>query len=346
MLAPHTRRSPFNQCRVAHRCRLPIIGQRQRRPWEEKRDVGQGLQRAGRVGEPGLHRQRASTWRCTSARSRTRNGFWGEMGKRIDWIKPYTKVKNTSYAPDNVSIKWYEDGTLNVSANCIDRHLKKRGDQVAIIWEGDDPTARREDHLPPAARAGLQVRQRAEGQRRQEGRPRHHLPADDPRGGLRHAGLRPHRRRALGGVRRLLARQPRRAASSTATPSSSSPPTRACAAAGRSRSRRTPTRRSKKCKGDEKVLVVRRTGTSDRLDRRPRHLAARGAGQGRRRLPARGDERGGPAVHPLHLGLDRQAQGRAAHLRRLSRLSPRSRTSTCSTTTTATSTGARPTSAG
>ena len=68
------------------------------------------------------------------------NGFWGEMGKRIDWIKPYTKVKNTTYAPGNVSIKWYEDGTLNVSANCIDRHLAKRGDQVAIIWEGDDPT--------------------------------------------------------------------------------------------------------------------------------------------------------------------------------------------------------------
>jgi len=68
------------------------------------------------------------------------NGFWGEMGKRIDWIKPYTKVKNTSYAPDNVSIKWYEDGTLNASYNCIDRHLKRRADQVAIIWEGDDPT--------------------------------------------------------------------------------------------------------------------------------------------------------------------------------------------------------------
>jgi acetyl-CoA synthetase len=68
------------------------------------------------------------------------NGFWGEVGKRIDWIKPYTKVKNSSYDPHNVSIKWFEDGTLNVSANCIDRHLKKRADQVAIIWEGDDPT--------------------------------------------------------------------------------------------------------------------------------------------------------------------------------------------------------------
>jgi acetyl-CoA synthetase len=65
--------------------------------------------------------------------------FWGEQGKRVDWIKPYTKVKNTSFAPDNVSIKWFEDGTLNLSYNCIDRHLAKRGNQVAIIWEGDDP---------------------------------------------------------------------------------------------------------------------------------------------------------------------------------------------------------------
>jgi acetyl-CoA synthetase len=66
-------------------------------------------------------------------------GFWGDVGKRLDWIKPYSKVKDVSYAPGNVSIKWYEDGTLNVSANCIDRHLETRGDQVAIIWEGDDP---------------------------------------------------------------------------------------------------------------------------------------------------------------------------------------------------------------
>ncbi len=66
-------------------------------------------------------------------------GFWAEQGKRIDWIKPFTKVKNTSYDPHNVSIKWFEDGTTNVSMNCVDRHLAKRGDQVAIIWEGDNP---------------------------------------------------------------------------------------------------------------------------------------------------------------------------------------------------------------
>src|ERR1700744_5625715 len=68
--------------------------------------------------------------------------FWGEQGKRLRWMKPYTKVKNTSYEGD-VSIKWYEDGTLNVSDNCIDRHLKTRPDQIAIIWEGDDPNERK-----------------------------------------------------------------------------------------------------------------------------------------------------------------------------------------------------------
>ncbi len=65
--------------------------------------------------------------------------FWGDMGKRLHWSKPYTKVKNTSFAPEKVSIKWYEDGELNVSANCIDRHLEQYGDKVAIIWEGDNP---------------------------------------------------------------------------------------------------------------------------------------------------------------------------------------------------------------
>lgn len=67
------------------------------------------------------------------------DAFWGEAAKRVDWIKPFTKVKNTSFAPGKVSIKWFEDGSLNVAHNCIDRHLAKRGDQVAIIWEGDDP---------------------------------------------------------------------------------------------------------------------------------------------------------------------------------------------------------------
>ena len=66
------------------------------------------------------------------------DAFWGEQGKMLDWIKPYTRVKNTSFAPGNISIRWYEDGTLNLAANCLDRHLHERGDHPAIIWEGDD----------------------------------------------------------------------------------------------------------------------------------------------------------------------------------------------------------------
>ena len=67
------------------------------------------------------------------------DAFWGEHGKRIDWIKPYTQVKDVSFDFGSVNINWYADGTLNVSANCIDRHLATRGDQTAIIWEPDSP---------------------------------------------------------------------------------------------------------------------------------------------------------------------------------------------------------------
>ena len=67
------------------------------------------------------------------------DAFWAEHGKRVDWIKPFTKVKNVNYAYPDVSIKWFEDGELNVAANCVDRHLANRADQTAIIWEGDNP---------------------------------------------------------------------------------------------------------------------------------------------------------------------------------------------------------------
>lgn len=73
--------------------------------------------------------------------------FWGEQGKRLDWIKPYTTVKNTSFEPGNIDIRWFEDGTLNVAANCIDRHLETRGDQTAIIWEPDDTSKVEPKHI-------------------------------------------------------------------------------------------------------------------------------------------------------------------------------------------------------
>ncbi|WP_298967779.1 acetate--CoA ligase [uncultured Methylobacterium sp.] len=69
--------------------------------------------------------------------------FWGEHGKRIDWFQPYSQVKDTTFGPGEVTIRWFLDGTTNVAHNCIDRHLESRGDQVAIIWEGDDPNESR-----------------------------------------------------------------------------------------------------------------------------------------------------------------------------------------------------------
>ena len=66
-------------------------------------------------------------------------GFWKKEGKRISWIKPYSKIKDVKYSKSDVHIKWYYDGTLNSSENCIDRHLKKNKDRTAIIWVGDDP---------------------------------------------------------------------------------------------------------------------------------------------------------------------------------------------------------------
>src|ERR1700761_445928 len=67
------------------------------------------------------------------------DGFWGKEAARLDWMTPFTKVSDVSWDPDNLHVRWFEDGTLNVAANCIDRHLAKRGNQTAIIWEGDDP---------------------------------------------------------------------------------------------------------------------------------------------------------------------------------------------------------------
>lgn len=65
--------------------------------------------------------------------------FWAEQGKRLDWIKPYTQIKDVSFASNDLHIRWFYDGTLNACSNCLDRHLPTRGDQAAIVWEGDDP---------------------------------------------------------------------------------------------------------------------------------------------------------------------------------------------------------------
>ena len=71
--------------------------------------------------------------------ARDPDAFWDRIGRRLEWSRPYTVVKDTSFALDDFRIRWYADGQLNVAVNCLDRHLAERGDQVAIVWEGDDP---------------------------------------------------------------------------------------------------------------------------------------------------------------------------------------------------------------
>ena len=135
------------------------------------------------------------------------------------------------------------------------------------------------DHLSPAARAGVQVRQRPEGARRQEGRPRHHLPADDPRGGLRHARLRAHRRHSFGGVRRLLAGKPRR-------------PHRGRQFQVHHHRRRGRARRQVRPAEEEHRRCARQVGQGRRDGaRRAPHRPARGVDAGPRCLAARGDWR-------------------------------------------------------
>ena len=163
--------------------------------------------------------------------------FWAKEAKRLDWIKPYTRVKDTSFAYPDVSIKWFEDGTLNVSANCIDRHLKKRGKQVAIIWEPDDPSAEARHITYRDLSRDVNVFANVLKAQRVKRGDRATISADDPRGGFRHARPRAHRCHPLGGVRRVLAGRARRGRSW------SLPPTKGCAAARRSSSSTTPTRR-------------------------------------------------------------------------------------------------------
>ena len=154
---------------------------------------------------------RRNTSRCTRTRSPIpRPSGQSRRATGSSGSQPFTQVKDASFDANDFHIRWFDDGKLNVSANCLDRHLAKRGDQTAILWERDDPNERRAAlQLSRAARRRLPLRQRAEGAGRREGRSRHDLHADDPRGGGRDARLRAHRRDPLGRVRRLLARRAR-----------------------------------------------------------------------------------------------------------------------------------------
>jgi acetyl-CoA synthetase len=242
--------------------------------------------------------------------------FWGKHGKRIDWFKPYTKVKNTSFT-GKVSIKWFEDGLTNVSYNCIDRHLDKRGDQVAIIWEGDNPYDDKKITYRELHEQVCKLGQRDEGERRQEGRPGHHLHADDPEAAYAMLAC-----ARIGAIHSIVfggfSPDALPAASSTANQPSSSPPTKACAAARRFRSSTTPTRardRPARPCSSSSAPAARSSGSPTATSGTTRQLAAAKPDCEPKKMNAED-----PLFILYTSGLDRQAQGRAAHHRRLSRL--------------------------
>jgi len=101
-------------------------------PQAQVHPVPEAIEKSARV-------DRAGFGQLTREANENEDAFWNRIGGRLDWIKPYSRIKDGSFDLDGLHIRWYDDGTLNVCANCVDRHLESRGDQVAILWEGDDP---------------------------------------------------------------------------------------------------------------------------------------------------------------------------------------------------------------
>ena len=245
-----------------------------------------------------------------------RLGFWAEQADRLSWADALGRRARLGgrRSPSGSSA-----ASSTSRYNCVDRHVEAgHGDKVAIHWEGEPGDTRTITYaeLQGRGQPGGQRPDRARHRRRRPGR---HLPADDPRGGGRDAGLRPDRRPALGGVRRLLRRRPR-------------VPHRRRRGEGRHhRRRRLPARRAERAqarrrrgleieRGHERPATCSSSGAPARTWPGPRAATSGGTTPSAARAhehERRGVRRRAPAVHPLHLGHDRQAEGHPAHHRRL-----------------------------
>ena len=264
------------------------------------------------------------------------------------WHKPFTQVLDESNAP---FYKWFEDGELNASYNCLDRNLDDgNADKVAIIFEADDGKVT-QDHLPAScyhdASASSPTALKSLGIKK--GDRVHHLHADVDRGGGRDAGVRAHRRHALGRVRRLLRQEPAGAHHRRRRDRGDHRRRADARRQGARRSSRSSTRRSRMggCEAIKNVVVYQRTGGKVPMEARSRRVVARRC---RRTSPTTCEpacgRRRASAVHPLHVGLDRQAEGRAALDRRLPAVGRPDDEVDVRHTSRPMSSGARPTSAG
>ena len=227
------------------------------------------------------------------------------------------QVKDVSYDADDFRIRWFADGVLNASANCLDRHLPHRAGDIAIIWEGDDPKDSRkityaEAHAEICRMANVL---KAHGVKKGD-RVTIYLPMIPEAAYAMLACAR------IGAIHSVIF--------GGFSPDSIAGRIQDCDFQRRHHRRRGPARRPHRAAEEERrrgagqpartstdVIVVKRTGAEVAHAAGPRLLVRRGARQGLRRLPARADGRRGPALHPLHLRLDRKAEGRAAHHRRL-----------------------------
>ena len=242
------------------------------------------------------------------------DGFWAEQAERLDWIKFPSKIKNTSFT-GNIDCKWYEDGTLNASATCLDKHLATRGDQVAIIWEGDDPNSSqsityRQLHDQVCRLANVL---KSFGVKKSD-RVTIYLPMVIEAAVAMLACAR------IGAVHSIVF--------GGFSPDSLANRVQDCGAEvlitadeGRRGGRTVPLKTNanaalKECPGVKHVIVAHVTGGQVPMQEGRDHSFEESR-QGLARLQAGGDERRGPAVHPLHIRQHRQAEGRTAYHRRL-----------------------------
>ena len=246
------------------------------------------------------------------------NAFWAEQAKRIHWYQGATKIKNTSFGPPATSrSNGSRTARLNCAYNCIDRHLAKRGDQIAIIWEGDDP---KDDKKITYKQLHAEVCRfanvlKAQGVKKGD-RVTIYLPMIPEAAYAMLACAR------IGAVHSVVF--------GGFSPDSLAGRIEDCkstvvvtADEGVRGGRKIPLKANvdaacDKAGGVKTVIVVKRTGAHGRNEAGPRRLLRRGRQRRSGRLPVRADERGRSAVHPLHVGLDRKTEGRAAHHRRLS----------------------------
>ena len=241
-----------------------------------------------------------------------REAFWAEQARtNLEWMSDFQTVVEEDFTTGHIA--WFKEGTLNVSVNCLDRHLATRGDQVALLLEGDEPGDNRSMTYREVAGRGWAAGERVAFAGRRQGRPHRHLHGHGAGACRRDAGLRAHRGGALGHLRRVqpaLHRRPRGGFDLQGDHHAGRGAPRRPAGGAQGERRRGADDGRREHRVRHRLQADRRR---HRHDRGPRRLVGRRAGGAVDGGRAGGDGRGGPALHPLHVRFDGEAEGGAAH---------------------------------